>query len=316
MSGTAEPISAFAAYNSGKQSKRFQKLAKKGNSLNKTIGGKIKKKTVGRALIPVYSQKKNEAPDRKQKAKGVEAKPLKKNNKTNKRVNLKPHIEEYKKDSSMSTAPRLNKLKQKKKLKNFLKQFEQEEKDNLEEGYNEEYTWVQNVSLSKDEQEITVVLPGDNLTGKQIATSVSKVALTNGATKDKSLKSKEVSKSAVTKSPASVKSKKKSASNVSDAMPTITKTTNVKFEPLSSKTNVIRMNSITEGKRTFEWLLNPVKVEDFFAKYWESKSCFIKRRQSNYFSHLISFEAIDQMLLQNHLEFTKNVDVTSYKNGI
>ncbi|KAI9590662.1 hypothetical protein GQX74_008829 [Glossina fuscipes] len=314
MSSTAEPISAFGAYNIGKQSKRLQKLTKKGNSLNKTIGGKIKKK-IARAPIPVYSQKKNEASDRKS-AKGVRAKSLKKNNKmTNKRVNLKPHIKEYKAGNSMISGPSLNKKKQKKKLKSPLKPLEQEEKNNFEEGYNEEYMCVQNVSSPKDEQDITVVLPRDNLTNKQNAASATKVALTNGATKNKLLKTKEVSMGAIKKSPASVKSKKKSTSNVSDALPKVTKTTSVKFEPLSSQSNVIRMNSITEGKRTFEWLLNPVKVEDFFAKYWESKSCFIKRRQSNYFSHLISFEAIDQMLLQNHLEFTKNIDVTSYKNG-
>lgn len=95
----------------------------------------------------------------------------------------------------------------------------------------------------------------------------------------------------------------------------VSTTANVKLEPLSPPANIVKLNSIEEGKRAFKWLLNPVTVEDFFAKYWEQKACLIKRQQSNYFGHLISFEAIDQMLLKNHVEFTKNIDVTSYKNG-
>uniref|UniRef100_A0A1I8MGH8 Bifunctional lysine-specific demethylase and histidyl-hydroxylase n=1 Tax=Musca domestica TaxID=7370 RepID=A0A1I8MGH8_MUSDO len=90
----------------------------------------------------------------------------------------------------------------------------------------------------------------------------------------------------------------------------------VKLEPLSPPHNVAKVSSIDEGKRAFQWLLNPVSVDEFFKKYWEAKACLIKRKQSNYFSHLISFEAIDEMLIKNHVEFTKNVDVTSYKNGV
>lgn len=52
-------------------------------------------------------------------------------------------------------------------------------------------------------------------------------------------------------------------------------TANVKLEPLSPPSNVVKLSSIEEGKRAFKWLLNPVKVEDFFAKYWEQKACLI-----------------------------------------
>lgn len=78
----------------------------------------------------------------------------------------------------------------------------------------------------------------------------------------------------------------------------------------------IKYNSIKEGLKMFGWLLNPMSVDEFFEKYWEKAACLIKRDQANYFSHLISFEAIDRMLLDNHVEFTKNIDVTSYKNGM
>uniref|UniRef100_W8AWA9 Bifunctional lysine-specific demethylase and histidyl-hydroxylase n=1 Tax=Ceratitis capitata TaxID=7213 RepID=W8AWA9_CERCA len=89
----------------------------------------------------------------------------------------------------------------------------------------------------------------------------------------------------------------------------------VKMEPLSPPNNVVKMNSIQEGEKVFNWLLSPLAIKEFFEKYWESGACLVKRKGSNYYSHLISFEAIDQMLLKNHVEFTKNIDITSYKNG-
>lgn len=80
--------------------------------------------------------------------------------------------------------------------------------------------------------------------------------------------------------------------------------------------HIVHMNSILEGKRMFGWLLQPVTVEDFLDKYWEKNVCVIKRKQPQYYSHLMSFPMIDEMLLQNHVEFTKNIDITSYKNGV
>ncbi|XP_053959555.1 bifunctional lysine-specific demethylase and histidyl-hydroxylase NO66-like [Anastrepha ludens] len=106
---------------------------------------------------------------------------------------------------------------------------------------------------------------------------------------------------------------------VSTSTPEITvKTVNasaVKIEPLSPPSNIVKMNSIKEGEKLFNWLLTPLPIKDFFSKYWESGPCLIQRKGCNYYSHLISFQAIDQMLLKNHVEFTKNIDITSYENG-
>uniref|UniRef100_A0A0A1WL93 Bifunctional lysine-specific demethylase and histidyl-hydroxylase n=1 Tax=Zeugodacus cucurbitae TaxID=28588 RepID=A0A0A1WL93_ZEUCU len=90
----------------------------------------------------------------------------------------------------------------------------------------------------------------------------------------------------------------------------------VKMEPLSPPNNVVKMNSIQEGEKVFSWLLSPLNIKEFFSKYWETGACLVKRKGSNYYSKLISFEAIDQMLINNHVEFTKNIDITSYKNGV
>ncbi|XP_054743933.1 bifunctional lysine-specific demethylase and histidyl-hydroxylase NO66-like [Anastrepha obliqua] len=106
---------------------------------------------------------------------------------------------------------------------------------------------------------------------------------------------------------------------VSTSTPEITvKTVNasaVKIEPLSPPNNIVKMNSIKEGEKLFNWLLTPLPIKEFFSKYWESGPCLIQRKGCNYYSHLISFQAIDQMLLKNHVEFTKNIDITSYENG-
>ncbi|XP_064538906.1 bifunctional lysine-specific demethylase and histidyl-hydroxylase NO66 [Drosophila montana] len=75
-------------------------------------------------------------------------------------------------------------------------------------------------------------------------------------------------------------------------------------------------DSIEEGKRMLHWLINPMTSDDFFSQYWERNACQVKRKQPNYFSQLISFKLIDEMLIRNHLEFTTNIDVTTYKNGV
>ncbi|KAH8415793.1 hypothetical protein KR222_001116, partial [Zaprionus bogoriensis] len=81
------------------------------------------------------------------------------------------------------------------------------------------------------------------------------------------------------------------------------------------KKEVHLQNSMEEGKRVLLWLLNPVTPDDFFSQYWEKNACQVQRKRAQYFSQLISFKMIDEMLIRNHLEFTTNIDVTSYENG-
>ncbi|XP_034109529.1 bifunctional lysine-specific demethylase and histidyl-hydroxylase NO66 [Drosophila albomicans] len=74
-------------------------------------------------------------------------------------------------------------------------------------------------------------------------------------------------------------------------------------------------DSVEEGKRALSWLMNPIEPQTFFQRYWEQNACQVVRRKANYFSHLMSFPMIEEMLLKNHLEFTTNIDITSYENG-
>lgn len=146
--------------------------------------------------------------------------------------------------------------------------------------------------------------------GRRVSAPVIAAISTNGVTEPKNTKKNDKAKVTI--------SNQNDTEAQSQSVPTTlakTKIDTVKLEPPSPSSKVVKMNSVTEGLKVFHWLLNPVSVEDFYTKYWEHGACLVKRKQQNYFQHLISFEAIDQMLLQNHVEFTKNIDVTSYKNG-
>ncbi|KAH8238443.1 hypothetical protein KR032_006938, partial [Drosophila birchii] len=79
--------------------------------------------------------------------------------------------------------------------------------------------------------------------------------------------------------------------------------------------DVHKTNSIEEGRRMLQWIMNPVKPDDFFSDFWEKNACLVQRKSPNFFSDLISFQMIDEMLIHNHLEFTTNIDITSYTNG-
>ncbi|EDV91995.1 bifunctional lysine-specific demethylase and histidyl-hydroxylase NO66 [Drosophila grimshawi] len=75
-------------------------------------------------------------------------------------------------------------------------------------------------------------------------------------------------------------------------------------------------DSVERGICVLGALLDPLSLDDFFSRYWESKACQVKRKRKDLYSDLVSFEMIDEMLIENHLEFTTNIDVTSYKDGV
>lgn len=75
--------------------------------------------------------------------------------------------------------------------------------------------------------------------------------------------------------------------------------------------------SAQDGLKKFEWIISPMNSSTFFQDYWEKKPCLIQRGdKKNYYSNLISFKTIDEMLINNHIEFTTNLDVTLYKDEV
>lgn len=75
------------------------------------------------------------------------------------------------------------------------------------------------------------------------------------------------------------------------------------------------LDSIKFGESTFRWLINPLSTKEFFDKFWETKATLIKRNDSTYFQHLASFGELDEALLNNCIEYTTHLDITSYTNG-
>lgn len=84
------------------------------------------------------------------------------------------------------------------------------------------------------------------------------------------------------------------------------------------KHDVKPSNSIEEGKIMFEWLIKGlVSVDKFMSEYWEKKTLLIQRPESrDYYANLLSTEVINSMIKDNYLEFTKNIDITSYRDGV
>lgn len=74
-------------------------------------------------------------------------------------------------------------------------------------------------------------------------------------------------------------------------------------------------NSLVEGRKLFAWLINPVVPEVFFSSAWEKRPLHIKRGVPEYYKPIISTPDIDKMLRNNNVQFTKNLDITSYSDG-
>ncbi|XP_044779606.1 bifunctional lysine-specific demethylase and histidyl-hydroxylase NO66 isoform X2 [Drosophila simulans] len=76
-----------------------------------------------------------------------------------------------------------------------------------------------------------------------------------------------------------------------------------------------KTDSVEEGRRVVKWIIFPIKTKIFFKHFWEQTACLVQRTNPKYFQSLISFKMLDEILIRHHLDFTVNLDVTTYKNG-
>ena len=62
--------------------------------------------------------------------------------------------------------------------------------------------------------------------------------------------------------------------------------------------------SIEEGQKCFEWMIQPIKRDEFFKEIWERRPFHIKRgdTQPQYYKHLFSTKSFDE-LLRSHVRF-------------
>lgn len=76
-------------------------------------------------------------------------------------------------------------------------------------------------------------------------------------------------------------------------------------------------SSIDEGKKMLEWIISPLTLDEFLSKHWEKKPKLIKRDDTrDYYSSLLSTEMINTVVKDHYLEYTKNIDITSYREGV
>lgn len=91
----------------------------------------------------------------------------------------------------------------------------------------------------------------------------------------------------------------------------------VKQESQTPKVNGVCFaeDSTEIGREKFTWVIHPTTVDEFMANYWESKPLLIQRKDPSYYRNLVSRAKIDEMLRKHNIEYTKNIDVTSYREG-
>ncbi|XP_033337727.2 bifunctional lysine-specific demethylase and histidyl-hydroxylase NO66 isoform X1 [Megalopta genalis] len=75
-------------------------------------------------------------------------------------------------------------------------------------------------------------------------------------------------------------------------------------------------NPFNISHSSFELMIHPLKVEDFLEKYWEQTPVHIKRNCNTYYKLLMSTPIMDKILRESYIQFTKNIDITSYENGV
>uniref|UniRef100_A0A2P2I0X5 Bifunctional lysine-specific demethylase and histidyl-hydroxylase n=2 Tax=Hirondellea gigas TaxID=1518452 RepID=A0A2P2I0X5_9CRUS len=75
-------------------------------------------------------------------------------------------------------------------------------------------------------------------------------------------------------------------------------------------------DSKQRGQHVFEYLIAPHTITEFFNSYFETNLLLIKRSDNVYFKGMFSTKVFDKILRTDYVEYTKNLDVTSYSDGV
>uniref|UniRef100_A0A8D8YL82 Bifunctional lysine-specific demethylase and histidyl-hydroxylase n=1 Tax=Cacopsylla melanoneura TaxID=428564 RepID=A0A8D8YL82_9HEMI len=83
----------------------------------------------------------------------------------------------------------------------------------------------------------------------------------------------------------------------------------------AKKIKLSEESSEEQGRKQFQWILGNTSVDSFFKNHWEKKVLHIARKEKTYYNNLITSVLIDEILRDNFIEYTKNIDITSYVDG-
>lgn len=71
------------------------------------------------------------------------------------------------------------------------------------------------------------------------------------------------------------------------------------------------------GEDAFKYILSGIEVRKFMVEHWEQEPLYIQRDNPQHYHRLnVSRNKIDEILRENSIEYTKNLDVTMYENGV
>ncbi|XP_037073395.1 ribosomal oxygenase 1-like [Pollicipes pollicipes] len=64
------------------------------------------------------------------------------------------------------------------------------------------------------------------------------------------------------------------------------------------------------------WMLAPTETRPFFDTFWERKPLLVQRAAADYYAAVFSTAELDRILRHDNLQFGRNLDVTSYSEGV
>ena len=64
----------------------------------------------------------------------------------------------------------------------------------------------------------------------------------------------------------------------------------------SSDLIVNEKGSIELGKECLQWMISPCKAKPFMLRYWEKQPLYIQRQTKDYYKHIFSCKAFDELL--------------------
>lgn len=77
-----------------------------------------------------------------------------------------------------------------------------------------------------------------------------------------------------------------------------------------------KKNSFVTGQEILEKILAPLTLDTFMREYWEKAPVYIPSSNASKFSKLISTPMMDEILRENVILFGRDVDVTTYTDGV
>ncbi|XP_014476290.1 PREDICTED: bifunctional lysine-specific demethylase and histidyl-hydroxylase NO66 [Dinoponera quadriceps] len=73
---------------------------------------------------------------------------------------------------------------------------------------------------------------------------------------------------------------------------------------------------IKDSRDLFQWLIHPMEAQDFLENYFEKRPMHVQRDVASYYLNIVSTSILDKVLREKNVFFTKNIDITSYTNGM